>query len=127
MTQAMLSRFAIAIQRGAWTVWPARAAAVAIVKPVVLPHGQTLRAEDQWSRIANCLAVSVERTAGIRDCQMAASAQLDAASYALQTLKAELATLTPVAASQIAATGALAVTRANSDFETFRRRKSIAA
>lgn len=58
---------------------------------------------------------------------MAASAQLDAASYALQALKAELATLTPVAASQTAATGAHAVTRANSDFETFRRRKSIAA
>ncbi len=124
--RTMLSRLATAIGLGALTV-QTRAAAAAVSATAGTANLQPrIGAHDQWQRLSGCLLSAVERTAGIRSYQLAASAQLDAATYALQTLKAELATIVPLKVDAVAAP-ALIIARAASEFETFRRRKSIAA
>jgi hypothetical protein len=122
----MLSRLATAIGLGALT-FQKRTTAVATTVTAGFACTQTrIEANDQWQRLSGCLSSAVERTAEVRNHQLAASAQLDAATYALQTLKAELATIVPLSVDAVPPP-ALVVTRATVELNTFRRRKSIAA
>ncbi len=78
---------------------------------------------DQWQKVSGAIAASIDLVRSAKECQVEASRQLDVATYALQTLLADLApamALTrPVAAPVI--------TIPSSPAPSFRRRTAIAA
>lgn len=117
---ALLDRLAKGLLAARSSLWPASAAVATV--PVTLPA--RLGLDDQWAMVVRVLGDAQTCAAGIEARQRAASAQLDAAAYALQKLKEEIApALLPVA------TGAYVTAPVASQAYRmpFRRREQLAA
>lgn len=97
-------------------------------QPVVIacaPAPARLGIADQWSRVSGVLAEAQSKAVTIVLCQNEASAQLDAATYALQRLRDEMAPAFMSAGLPVARTAPASA----KDFrqQPFRRREPIAA
>lgn len=95
--------------------------------PVVIacaPAPDRLGIIEQWSRVADVLAEAQTKAVTIVVCQKEAAAQLDAATYALQRLRAEMAPAFMSAGVPLART---APASAKEFRQPFRRREPVAA